>query len=498
MSIRLKVSVLMTLLLILCGSLLWGQEQRVIAIKAARLIDGTGAPPISNAVVLVRGEKIEAVGTQAQVSIPSGAEVIDLGNDTLLPGLINTHAHFSIRNDNTGIFGILKNGVRHDGQQMTWALRHTRNELLSGTTTVRTTGDAQWIDVYLYEAIRKGTVAGPRIITSGLGLAPTGGHGYVTWMVDGPWEIRKHVRMNLEYGATQMKFGLNDATADSTDYTKEEIEAGVDELHRRGRWATAHASGAYGSSTKITLDAGMNSIEHFAPANDETVAKYKQTGGAISMTWIYSPGTTGLPPEDPGTFHKFVDQKAKNITEVIDWVRQHIKKYKAEHPERYEKTVVRDRDPFQVDLHDIRYGPMVMAGEVKQWHWVGHDNIGKLDRKMISEAINDKIKFFYKAYKEGVTVGIGIDTDAYGCLPLYVELLATPGYGPFTPMEAINVATQGSAKTIGWGDKLGTLEKGKYADIISVKGNPLENLQTLSAPNLLMVNGVDYTGLSFR
>ena len=390
-------------------------EASVIAIKAARLIDGSGAQPISDAVVIVRGEKIEAVGTASSVQIPSGAEVIDLGSDTLLPGLVNTHAHFSIRNDDKGIYGILRNGIRHDGQQMTWAVRHVRNELLSGTTTVRTTGDSRWIDVYLYEAIRNGTVPGPRIITSGLGLAPTGGHAYLRWMVDGPWAIRKHVRWNLEHGATQMKFGLNDATPNSTDYTQEEIEAGVDELHRHGRWATAHAVGAYGSSTKAALEAGMDSIEHATPLDDTTMPLYRRHKAAVSLTWLVYAAFLSTPIDDPDSYHVFVDQKAKSIADVINFARERVKKYRLENPDR-EKHHIRTRDPFSVDLNILRLGPEVVADGVKQWEWIGHGNIGAIDRKIREAGIAEKIESFYKAYKSGITVGIGLD-GPYGCMP---------------------------------------------------------------------------------
>ncbi len=468
-------------------------NESAVVIKAGLLIDGTGAEPISDGVVVVRGEKIEAVGTADSVEIPADAEVIDLGSDTLMPGLVNSHAHFSIRNDDKGIFGILRNGIRHDGQQMTWAVRHVRNELLSGATTVRTTGDSRWIDVYLYEAIRNGTVPGPRIITSGLGLAPTGGHGYLRWMVDGPWAIRKHIRWNLEHGATQMKFGMNDSTADATDYTQEEIEAGVDELHRNGRWATAHAVGAYGSSTKAALTAGMDSIEHATPLDDSTLPLYQQYKGAVSLTWLVSRAFLGKPIEDPDSYHVFVDQKANSISDVIDFARQKVKKFRAENPQN-EKTRMGTRDPFSVDLNVLRQGPEVAADGLKQWEWIGHGNIGGLDRKTRQTGIGEKLENFYKFYKAGVTVGIGLD-GPYGCMPLFVEMLAE---GPFSAHEAIQVATQGSADTIGWGDKLGTLEVGKYADIISLKENPLENIQTLSSPNFLMVNGVNYTGLSYR
>lgn len=472
----------LSLLAAMCVSVTYAQRERVVAIKAARLIDGTGKPMVQNGVVIFRGDKIESVGSQADVRIPAGAEVIDLGDQTILPGLVNSHAHFSIRNDNRGIRGIIEDGIRHDGQQMTWGVRHVRNELLSGVTTVRTTGDANWIDVYLFEAIRKGTVAGPRIITSGLGLSPTGGHAYPNWMVDGPWEIRKHVRRNLEHGATQMKYSMNDTTPQDTYYTPEEIAAGVNELHRHGRWATSHAVGPYGSSIKRALEGGMNSIEHVTPTNDEIIQLFLKHKAGMSFTWLVYGGLLNRPQDDPESYHYFVDNKANNIKELIDWARERVQRYRREHPE-LEKTRTIETDPFEVQLFWVGGGQFI--GE----------NLGSLGIPRRLEGITDKLKFMYQAYKAGVPVGIGLD-GPYGCMPLYVEMLLEGG---FSPLEAISVATKGSATVCGWGDKIGTLEPGKYADIIAVRGNPLQDIKALAdVKTLIVVGGKIYRDLSWR
>ena len=151
------------------------ESERALVIKAARLIDGTGGPILNNAVVVVRGEKIELVGNQDQVAVPPGAEVIDMGDQTLLPGLIDTQGQLTMRPDSSGQAGIIAR-IDEDlkGRDMTLAAAHARTSLLSGVTTVRVAGEAEYVDVYLGEAIAKETIPGPRIIASGPGLTSRG------------------------------------------------------------------------------------------------------------------------------------------------------------------------------------------------------------------------------------------------------------------------------------------------------------------------------------
>ena len=142
------------------ASAAWAAD-RPIAILAARLIDGTGKPPIENAVVVVRGGTIEAVGTAASIRIPDGAEVIDLGEETLLPGLIDTHGHLNYR-PGFGGKGLGQQSLEPAPQQLMRMLRNARTQLLSGVTTMRLTGENDFTDLVVRDAITAGLHPGPR------------------------------------------------------------------------------------------------------------------------------------------------------------------------------------------------------------------------------------------------------------------------------------------------------------------------------------------------
>ena len=141
------------------------------------MIDGTGAPAVEDVVVIVRGDKIDAVGASGAVAVPPGARVIDLGGQTLLPGLIDAHAHVSVRVDSSGIEGELAGMAQRGTQQMTRVPRNLRIQLLSGVTSAYVVGETQNIDVYTRQAVGRGLFLGPRIYSGGLWISTTAGLG---------------------------------------------------------------------------------------------------------------------------------------------------------------------------------------------------------------------------------------------------------------------------------------------------------------------------------
>jgi len=413
------------------------RAEKVYAISAARLIDGRGESVLRDAVVVVSGSSITAVGSRRSVSIPAGAERIDLGEQTLMPGLIDGHTHTGGRSDSRLREGQRELWQQDNGVQMTRAVRHARLNLLSGVTTCRVAGDPARNDFFLRDAIEAGRVPGPRILPSGQWVSTTTGGTIRSRRVDGPWEIVELVRSNIEDGATQIKLIIYGKTPTTTNFTWEEIKAAVDEVHRHGKIVTAHASDV--PSIQQAIEAGVDNVEHGANLNDDLIRQLAEKKIAVDSTSLA--GYQAFFDEG----WPYQDQQSTSIEDWTSWVRRLIAKVHQTNPERLE---VRRRRQAEI----------------------------------------------LKAHRAGVPIFVGLD-NFHGLLALEIEFLVEAG---FTPMEALRSGTSVAAKAIGLGDKTGTLESGKWADIISVEGNPLEDIGALPNVGLVMVGGKRYDGLSYR
>ena len=269
----------------------------VVAVKTGLLIDGTGAAPKKNAVVVVENGKIVSVGTQ----VPAGATIVDLGDRTLLPGFIDCHVHLAGR-----VIGEGENwddaAVRDLPQEE--AIRGVRNAkatLEAGFTTVRNVGASDFSDIALRNMIREGVVPGPRIVAAANAIGITGGHcdtnGYKPGILegdpehgiaDGAAEIIKAVRYQVKHGADVIKTCATGGVLSEGDavgvqqYDDEELKALVREAHLTGRKVAAHAHGADG--IKAALRAGVDSIEHGSMTDDEAIALFKSKGAFLVPT----------------------------------------------------------------------------------------------------------------------------------------------------------------------------------------------------------------------
>lgn len=423
-----------------------GQSEQVVAIKAARLIDGTGKTPIQDAVIVVRGERIEAVGTSAQVRIPSGATVIDRGDETLLPGLIDAHAHLSIRPDTRTLVGQLEGLRQPDGKQMLRAVRNIRVQLLSGVTTLYVVGEMHFNDVNLAEAVRQGLIPGPRIIPGGEFISTTAGHGpEESRNTDGPWELIKKVRRNAENGASHIKLTITDRlrvgprsgtllAPGESNFTKEEMRAVVEEAHRLGLRVTAHANN---DSIRLALESGVDSIQHGYGLNAELIALLLEKRRGVVHT--YTIGYQAWFDE-----WAYLDNEATSADEWVSRIRA---------------------------LHRQVDG----------------------SEKVRAEQVRQRRAELLQAHRAGVPIAAGTDS-MHGLMALEVENLVLAG---ISPLGAIAAATGGSARVLGLAE-IGTLEPGKLADVISVKGDPSKDILSLSRIGFVMVSGRRYDSNSFR
>jgi imidazolonepropionase-like amidohydrolase len=263
-----------------------------IAVRAGRLFDGT-EKLAENQVILIKGERIVRVGPADQVQVPPDAEVVDLSRATVLPGLIDAHTH---------VFG---NGPDFDNQilrdsyqyRTLTALANAQKDLMAGFTTLRDlkTLGAMYSDVDLRNAIDRGIVIGPRMQVATRGIQATGGfimRGYspevplpnALQVVDSPWAAREAVRDQVAHDADLIKlyaaydfhFTSDGKLVSPPTFTSEEVNAIVDEAHKKGRKVSCHAFAAEG--LRNCLSAGVESIEHGVQLDDGDIKLMVQKG----------------------------------------------------------------------------------------------------------------------------------------------------------------------------------------------------------------------------
>jgi imidazolonepropionase-like amidohydrolase len=271
-------------------SLALGQDTQPVVIRAARMLDVTAGRMLTNAVVVVQGDRIISVNPATP---PSGARTIDLGDVTLLPGFIDMHTHLSGEISATSF----TESVRFT--ESDFAFNATANALKTiraGFTTVRDYGGD--ITVALGKAVTRGTVMGPRVVPSRNSLGITGGHCDITGfapgvleqgpkngVADGPWQVVEAVRYQIKHGAQVIKTCATagvlslEGPVGAQQYSYDELKAMVDEAARHGVKVAAHAHGTDG--IKAAVRAGVASIEHGSQLDDEAIAMMKERG-----TWL--------------------------------------------------------------------------------------------------------------------------------------------------------------------------------------------------------------------
>jgi len=409
-----------------CISVLWAQAApapgpKTVVIRAGHFLDVKTGKTLSNQTIVIQGDKIVSVGSDAQV--PAGAQVIDLSNATVLPGLIDAHTHLTF----TTNFGYSRLGISIPREAL-YGARNARVTLEAGFTTVRNVGATGFTDVALRDAINAGDVPGPRMLVSGPALSITGGHCDENllpfeWHVqdagvaDGIEAVQHKTREIIKYGADLIKVCASGGVLSHGDnpqasqYTLEEMKAIVADAHRLGRKVAAHAHGA--QSILWASEAGVDSIEHGSYIDDAAIAEMKKNGTYLVPT-LY----------------------------LMDWFFENAEKIGT---------------PAEL----VAKGREVMPAA----------------RKNVA-----------RAFAAGVKVGFGTDAAVYPHglnaheFAVYVKL-------GMTPLQAIQTATINDADLLGWSDKVGTIEPGKWADVVAVDGDPLADVTTLERVKFVMKGG---------
>lgn len=290
------------------------------AIRAARLFDGKSDTSVTDGVVLVQGGRITAAGSR--IAIPAGAQVVDLGDSTILPGFIDAHTHITDESSDDWNSDLVAGLRRTIPEGTLRAAEFARRTLNAGFTTVRDVGSGDYIDVGLRNAIASGMAVGPRMLVAVHALGSRGGHcdsngfpyerfgaepGIANGIASGPEQFRDAVRFQVKYGADVIKvcatggvLSLGDDVG-APQLTQAEMDALVEESHRLGRKTAAHAHGAEGA--KVAIRAGIDSIEHGSFLDDEAVRMMKEKGTYLVPTLMageYAGGrkaTRKYPPE---------------------------------------------------------------------------------------------------------------------------------------------------------------------------------------------------------
>src|SRR6266702_4551206 len=297
--------------ILLCLGITAQAADQLIALKAAQMFDGKSNALVQNAVVIVQGDKIVDAGSN--LPIPSGAQVIDLGDATLAPGFMDAHTHLTADfsgNYNERRLQQLDLNVSEQEIRATVVARATVEAVF---TTVRDLGSRfvasrEFVDVALRNSINKGVIVGPRMLVATKGIGATGGHfdrpsgirdflfgrepDYTDGIADGPEEIRKAVRFEVKNGADVIKAAVSGGVlsladeVDTPQLTPAEMAALVDESHRLRRKVAVHCHGD--QAAREAIEAGVDSIEHGSFMKPETLAMMKKKGTYLTPTLMAS------------------------------------------------------------------------------------------------------------------------------------------------------------------------------------------------------------------
>jgi len=418
----------------------------VTLVKASRLLDPRTGNVLSPVAVLIENGKIKEVGAPAQVQahVPAGANTIELGAVTLLPGLIDSHTHLLVdpvvpaeaersrRYNGDFVPGLLLAIVESPSKRVLMGAQLAREDLDSGITTVRNLGHSGIDgDVALRDAINAGRLVGPRILASARKLAQQGKNGYVQNLnpalanailqqeflgFTGVDEARRAVKDNLFYNVDVIKIAIED------DTTVAEMKAIVEEAHRQRVKVAAHA--ATTGSIQTAIDGGVDSVEHGNDVTDDQLKQMRDKGIFFDLT---------------PTFYGDFFTRLTEATVLMSLARR----------ERWAKLDVSDTQTYDsLVQHVLKSGVKFAAGSDMGWYFPG---------KTRGQTSVSRFPVLHQA--------------------------------GMTSLDVIRAITTNAAEMLGWQDRIGTIEAGKFADIVAVAGDPIADIKEIERVRFVMKNG---------
>lgn len=411
----------------------------ITAIRCGRLLDVRSGELLANQLILITGNRIDAVGSEAAMTAPASARMLDLSQLTCLPGLIDAHTHLVDGPPGNDTFDWARPLMRSGAQMAFEGAVNARATIEAGFTSVRDLGTYRaFVDVALRDAIERGTIPGPRMQPAGAYVTISGGAGALTGfapdvelplelrfgVANGPDKVRERAREIVRGGAGVIKVLATGAILTlgsqpgAPEFTVEELSAAVDEAKKAGLKVAAHAHSSVGAQNAI--HAGVASIEHGTLLDDETLRMMQERGVFLMMdvfaSWDFWPGGTpeGKPANYPAEF---------------------------------------------------------------------------VEKEKISYA--SQVRVFRRAVELGLRIAFGTDAAVipHGKNARLFQVYVKNG---MKPLDAIRTATLNNAELLGWSDRVGAIEAGKLADIIAVHGNPLEDITTLERVAFVMKDGKVY------
>jgi imidazolonepropionase-like amidohydrolase len=401
-------------------------------VRAGRLFDGTGDAVRENVVIVVADERIQSVSPAAAVSIPAGASVIDLSRATVLPGLIDCHTHLGSRADR---YDEIYNFKDTPFQSAFAATVNARKTLEAGFTTVRDVGSRPFLAVDLRNSINEGLIVGPRVVASGPGISITGGHG------------------DLNNFSPQTRVAM---FPEERDF---QIADGVDQIRHVVR-----------AQVKYGVD----------------VIKILATGGVLSKG--DSPGAPQFTPEELKAAAEEAHMAGRKIAAHAHGT-QGIKNAilagidSIEHASLIDDEGIRLSKEHGVYLVMDIYNDDYILGKAIEFG-LPKENVDK--EKAIGRQQREN---FERAVKGGAKMAFGTDAGVYPHGDNAKQFYYMVKYG-MTPAQAIRAATSSAADLLGRTKEVGTVEAGKYADLIAVSADPLQDVRALENVGFVMKGGV--------
>ena len=407
---------------------------KITYIRAGRLFDGTGDKVRENVVIVVQDERIQSIGPANSTSIPAGANVIDLSRATVMPGLIDCHTHLGSRADR---YDEIYNFKDTPFQSAFAAVVHARKTLEAGFTSVRDVGSLPFLAVDLRNSINEGLVPGPRIVASGPPISITGGHGDLN-----NFSPQTRVSMFPE----ERDFQIADGVDQVRHVVRAQVKYGVDVI-------------------KILATGGVLSKGDSPGAPQFTFEELKAAAEEAHMAGrkiaAHAHGTQGI----------------KNaILAGIDSI---------EHASLIDDEGIRLAKEHGTYLVMDIYNDDYILGKAIEFG-LPQENVDK--EKMVGRTQREN---FQKAVQAGARMAFGTDAGVYPHGDNAKQFFYMVKYG-MTPAQAIRAATSNAADLIGRSKDVGSIEAGKYADIIAVAADPLQDVRALENVGFVMKGGVVY------
>lgn len=420
--------------------------ESVVALTHVRVVDGTGAPPVEDATILLRDGRIAAVGRG--VAIPTGARTLDLAGHTVIPGIVGLHDH---------------SYYSSSGRSVQLNTSGPRMYLGSGVTTIRTTGSmSPYAELNLKRFIDKGEIAGPRMYVTGPYLTGEGAGSGMLGLATAE-DARRVVAYWASEGASWMKF--------YTTVSRDAMKAAIDEGHKRGMKLTGHLCSV---SYREAVELGIDNLEHGLFANTDYVAgKAADQCPSNAMASLSSLDLNS--PEVKQSFDLMIGRKVPMTSTLAVY-----------------ELFVANRPPLEQRVLDA------MSPEVRNEYLVSRTRLSEPGAFALSADVFRKAQAYELAFvRAGGLLAAGVDpTGNGGALPGFgdqrnFELLIEAG---FTPVESIQIMTANGAKVLGAYDRFGSITVGKSADLVVLKGNPIATPAEIRNVVHVFKEGIGYDG----